>query len=310
MIRQTNSEIIQIKDEVTIAINEKKPVLAFESAIITHGIPYPRNIELVEKCLRICQSNNVVAATIGVLNGKIIVGLTFNQIQQLATDSKAQKIGKRELALAVQSQASGGTTVSATITVAQMAKIALFVTGGIGGVHHNAENTFDISADLPAIAQTQVAIICTGAKAILDIPLTLEYLETQSVPIVGYKSDYFPVFYSDEKKYKLQFSYNSASEIAQLLTSKWKLEQSGGILITNPCPPDKVIDANIIDRLIKQAVSDLGKSSFTGQDVTPHFLKAITEKTAGRSLAANEALVENNCQLGIKIAQAMAKLTN
>ncbi len=294
-----------LSPEVEGAMRDGTPVVAFESAIISHGMPAPDNTALAHTLMRLCREEHVTPATIMVLHGKIIVGASEAQISELATLPDRRKIGMRELALAVSAGWSGGTTVSATAKIAALVGIRVFVTGGIGGVHRGGEASMDVSADLEVVSQERVAIICAGAKAILDIGRTLEYLETHSVPVVGYGCDALPLFFSRDSEYAVQHRCNTPEEIAALVTTGWALGVMRGIIIANPCPSEVEIPHGEIAGIIEQADGEARERGIAGQGVTPFLLQRINELTTGRSLRANWALVENNCRLGIGVAQAL-----
>ena len=241
------SDYLDIHPDVEKAIKNKEPVVALESTIISHGMPYPKNVEtalMVEDTVR---SNKAVPATIAIINGRLKVGLTNEEIEFLATNEEVKKVSRRDLPITVAQKLSGSTTVASTMIIASLAKIAVFATGGIGGVHRGAENTLDISADLEELANTNVCVVCAGAKAILDIGLTLEYLETKGVPVIGYKTSELPAFYSSESGFDVDYKIDSALEIAEILKTKWSLSIDGGVLVTNPIPVAFELESSIMN---------------------------------------------------------------
>jgi pseudouridine-5'-phosphate glycosidase len=288
--------------EVAQARAEGRAVVVLESTIISHGMPYPQNLETareVEACVR---ASGAVPATIAVMAGKIVIGLDATQLERLATDKGALKVSRRDLAYALSSGMTGATTVAATMIAAHMAGIRVFATGGIGGVHRGGETSLDISADLEELAQTPVAVVCAGAKAILDLPRTLEYLETRGVPVVGYQTDEFPAFYSRRSDLGVDFRMESPAAVADLLRAQWALGLKAGVLIANPIPPEHALPEAEIAAVIDLAVADAERDGIRGKDVSPYLLQRIVETTGGASLRANIALVKNNASLAGHIA--------
>ena len=300
---------IKISEEIKQAIKNNHPVVALESTIISHGMPYPENRDTALQCEAIIRKNGAVPATIAILDGVITVGLTKEEIDYLGkTGYNAQKVSTRDIPYCVSKKLTGATTVSATSRIAKMAGIKIFATGGIGGVHRGATETFDISADLDELSETEIAVICAGAKSILDLGLTLEYLETKRVDVIGYQTDKLPAFYTRGSSYNVNHRLDSPKEIATLLKTKWELGLSGGVLITNPIPEEYSMDEKVIDKAITEALVEMEKEGIKGNKATPFLLAKIKDITKGNSLKSNIALVFNNCDLASKIAIEYSKL--
>lgn len=299
---------LDIKEEVKHALEQNLPVVALESTIISHGMPYPQNVEMAKKCEEIIRENGAIPATIAIINGRIKVGLTDEDLNLLATSKNVAKVSRRDLAKVISTKQIGATTVASTMICANMAGIKFFVTGGIGGVHRGYEETLDVSADLDELGRTNVNVICAGAKSILDLPRTLEYLETKGVPVVGYQTDYLPQFFTRESEYKLNLRLDTPTEIAEMIKTKDELELSGGVLITNPIPEEASMDKKYIDGLIDKAINEANEKHIIGKDVTPFLLAKIVEESGGKSLEANIALVYNNAKVGAQIAKAYYSL--
>ena len=299
--------ILDVKKEIAEAIKEGKPVVALESTIISHGMPYPQNVAMAKHCEEIIRENGAVPATIAIIDGKIKVGLSEEELELLATSKNVAKVSRRDMAKVIAKKEMGATTVASTMICAKMAGIKFFVTGGIGGVHRGYEETMDVSADLEELAQTEVNVICAGAKSILDLPRTLEYLETKGVPVVGYGTDYLPQFFTAESEYKLNLRLDTPEEIAEMIKTKEDLGLGGAVLVVNPIPAEDSMDKKYIDGLIDEAIAQANKDGISGKDVTPYLLAKIVEESEGKSLKANIALVYNNAKLGAKIACAHAK---
>lgn len=293
---------LEIKKEVQEALDAKRPVVALESTIISHGMPYPQNVEMAKTCEKIIRDNGAVPATIAIIDGVIKIGLEEEDLLTLATAKNVAKVSRRDLAKVVSKKEMGATTVATTMICAAMAGIKFFVTGGIGGVHRGYEETMDVSADLEELAKTNVNVICAGAKSILDLPRTLEYLETKGVPVVGYQTDYLPQFFTAESEYKLNLRLDSPEEIADMIKEKEALKLDGAVLVTNPIPAESSMDKKYIDKLIDEAIEQAEEAGIKGKDVTPYLLAKIVEESDGASLKANIALVYNNAKLGAKIA--------
>jgi pseudouridine-5'-phosphate glycosidase len=295
--------------EVAEAVREGRPVVALESTIISHGMPYPTNIEMANEVEQIVRANGAVPATVAVLGGVAHVGLDHDQLELLATDEHVHKATTRDLPWLIATGAHGATTVAATMRLASAAGIRVFGTGGIGGVHRGAATSFDISADLTELARTPVAVVSAGVKSILDIGLTLEHLETLGVPVVVNGSDEFPSFYSRRSGFPSPRRLDGAEPIAQLLHAAWRvLGLTVGVSVANPVPPEAEIAADEIAAVIDAALAELAERGVTGQEVTPFLLSRVVERTGGRSLQANLALVRNNVALAARVAVAYAAL--
>ncbi len=298
------SNYLNIQPEIAEALKQKKPVVALESTIIAHGMPYPRNVQTAVEVESIVRENGAIPATIALLEGKLCVGLNKEQLEYLGTAKEVWKVSLRDMPYVISKKIAGATTVAATMRVASMAGISVFVTGGIGGVHREAQNTMDISADLTEMQQTSVAVVSAGVKSILDIGLTLEYLETLGVPVVTYGQATFPSFYSRESAFQSPLQLDSAAEIASLLKTKWELELNGSVLIANPIPQEHEVPFAIIEKYIHSALMEAKKNNVNGKNVTPFILRYIANETKGESLTANIALVKSNAKLGAQIACA------
>ena len=294
---------IEFNDEVRKAIELGLPIVALESTIISHGMPYPKNVETAIKCEEIVRENGSIPATIAILNGKLKVGLSKKELDFLGSQGKQIiKTSRRDIAYNVANKIDGATTVSATMYIASLAGIKVFATGGIGGVHRGAETSFDISADLDELANTNVLVVCAGIKSILDLGLTLEYLETKGVPVIGYQTESLPAFYSRTSDFKVNFKIDSPQEIANMLKTKLELSLNGGILVTNPIPTEYSMDSEIINQAIDKALLEMDNLGIKGKEQTPYLLGKIVEITEGKSLESNIALVYNNCKLASKIS--------
>ena len=298
-----------IAPEVSQALENKKAVVALESTIISHGMPFPKNVETALNVESIVRENGAVPATIAIINGNLKVGLSVSEIQLLGKmGNKAIKTSRRDLPVIVAKKETGATTVATTMMIAAMAGIKVFATGGIGGVHHGAEKTMDISADLQELAQTNVAVVCAGAKAILDLGLTLEYLETFGVPVIGYQTKEFPAFYSRKSGLKLQYSAENPVEIAKMLKAQSELYLKSGMVIANPIPEAFEMEYISINHAIGKALEEAVSQKITGKAITPYLLSRIEELTEGESLEANIQLVYNNAKLAAEIAVALSGL--
>ncbi|MDP6216880.1 MAG: pseudouridine-5'-phosphate glycosidase [SAR324 cluster bacterium] len=295
---------MDISTEVQQALKTGLPIVALESTIISHGMPFPQNLKTALTVEKIIREESAVPATIAILNGRIKIGLSQHELEQFAKHTSQIKVSRRDLPLVISQKQSGGTTVAATMICAKLAGIAVFVTGGIGGVHRESENTMDISADLMELAQTNVAVVCAGIKSILDIPRTLEYLETQGVPVIGYKTEEFPAFYTPSSGSLVHSRLDTPEEIAHCMKIKWKLGLDGGIVIGNPVQEQDAMDASIIQQAISEALRDAAQKQIEGKNVTPFLLERINRLTMGESLKSNISLVCNNAHLGAKIAVA------
>ena len=302
------NEYLEFSKEVQEAIKNELPIVALESTIISHGMPYPQNIEMAERCEDIVRENGAVPATIAIMDGKIKIGLSKEELNRLATAKNVAKVSRRDFAAVIAEGEIGATTVASTMICAEMAEIKFFVTGGIGGVHRGFEETMDVSADLEELCKTNVNVICAGAKSILDIPRTLEYLETKGVPVIGYKTDQLPAFFTRESGLKLAIRKDSLNEIAQLINAKDALELSGGTVIANPISEDDQLDKDYIDSIINEAIESANEEGISGKEMTPFLLSKIVDKTNGKSLEANISLVFNNADIGSKLAVELSKL--
>ena len=296
--------VLEISDEVRDALAARRPVVALETTIVTHGMPYPENLATARSLESEIRAHGVVPATIAIMNGAIRVGLADAELESLATAKGVLKLSRNDLAYGIASGLPGATTVAATMICARLAGIRLFATGGIGGVHRGAETTFDISADLDELARTSVAVVCAGAKALLDLPKTLEYLETRGVPVIGYRAGEFPAFWSRSSGLPVPIRLDSPSEIVRLLDLKWSLGLEGGVLIANPVSSVDEIPAGEMNRYIEAAVAEAAARGVAGKAVTPYILERLREMTGGRSLRANIALVQSNARLAAEIAAA------
>jgi len=297
---------LDLNPEVKQALANNKPVVALESTIISHGMPYPKNLETAMQVSQTVRDNGAVPATIAIINGRLKAGLTKSEIELLAKEGqKVLKTSRRDLPYVVSKKLNGATTVAATMIIAKMAGIKIFATGGIGGVHRGAAETFDVSADLQELAHTSVAVVCAGAKAILDLELTLEYLETQGVPVLGYQTEELPAFYTRKSGLKVDYRLDSPKEIANFLKSKWALKLKGGVVVANPVPETYQMDYDVIMKTIDDALLEADKRGIKGKESTPFLLEKIANLTQGESLETNIKLVLNNATLAAKIANSM-----
>lgn len=299
---------LDLSKEVKEALENNKPVVALESTIISHGMPYPQNVETALKVEEIIRSKGAIPATIGIIGGRLKAGLTNEEIDYMGKTKGIAKVSRRDIPFIVSNKKDGATTVASTMIIAAMAGIKVFATGGIGGVHRGAETTMDISADLEELAMTNVAVVCAGAKSILDIGLTLEYLETKGVPVLGYKTDELPAFYTIKSGFKVDFNMDSPKSIADLIHTKWSLSLDGGVLITNPIPEEFSMDEALIEKVISDAVIEASKLGVKGKETTPFLLSKIKEITKGDSLDSNIQLVYNNARLAAEVAVELTKL--
>ena len=302
---------MKFSPEVKSALELGLPIVALESTIISHGMPYPENVHTALQCEKIIRDAGAVPATIAIIKGEICIGLTKDEIHYLGKEGlSVYKTSRRDIAYVVSKKLNGATTVSATMIAAQMAGIKFFATGGIGGVHRNAEITMDISADLEELAQTNVCVICAGAKAILDLEKTLEYLETKGVPVIGYQTESLPAFYTRTSQYNVNFKLDTPLEIAEFCKTKWDLNLNGGVLVTNPIPVEYSLDEDVMNEAINKAIIEQDKLGIKGKESTPFLLAKIKEITEGASLDSNIKLVFNNCLLASLIAKKYWDLNN
>lgn len=296
---------LRLTPEVDEALRAGRPVVALESTVITHGLPRPVNLETARELEAEVRAQGAVPATIAILEGTIRVGLTDEDLERLAVAADAVKVSRRDLAAVLISGRTGATTVAATMICAHLAGIAVFATGGIGGVHRGAQQTMDISADLQELARTPVAVVCAGAKAILDLGLTLEVLETLGVPVIGYGTDEFPAFYTRASGHRLDHRVDSPEQAAQLIRLHQTLTP-GGVLIANPIPPEDALPPDLVQDAVERALREAERQGIRGKAVTPFLLEAVRQATGGRSLTANVALLRHNAALAARIAAALA----
>ncbi len=296
-------EAISLSSEISRALKLNLPVVALESTVITHGLPHPQNLSLARDMESAIRDEGAAPATIALVSGKIRIGLSGSEIEDLSRAS-ALKVSRRDIATAIVRKAHGGTTVAGTMFIAYQAGIRVFATGGIGGVHREAR--FDVSADLQTLADTPMIVVCAGAKAILDLPATLEYLETMSVPVIGYKTANFPAFYSPESGLKVSLRLDTPEEIMAFAQAHWDTGQKSAVLVTNPVPPSSAIPGDQMEPLIAKASAEAVHQKIHGQDLTPFLLKRITELTGGKSMNANLALLLNNAHLAAQIASVLS----
>jgi len=301
---------LEINTDVKEALEKGKPVVALESTIISHGMPYPQNLETAIEVENIIRENGAVPATIAIFNGKCYAGLTKDQLEYFASAKDVWKVSLRDIPYVVNKKLYGATTVAATMRIASMAGIKIFVTGGIGGVHRDANETMDISADLTEMEQTSVAVVSAGIKSILDIGLTLEYLETKGIPVVSIGQDEFPSFYSRKSGFNSPLRIDDVNEIAAMLHTKWQLGLNGSVLIANPVANDHEIDPKEMEVYIKKALNKAKKKNIRSKEVTPFLLKYIADHTKGESLEANIALIKNNAKVGAELAVAYSSFFN
>lgn len=305
----SKSNYLSVSSEVLDAIKNNKPVVALESTIISHGMPYPKNVETAYNVEQIVRDAGAVPATIAILKGKVTVGLSKDEIDYLGREGlKIPKVSRRDLPYILATKSDGSTTVATTMIGAEMAGIKVFATGGIGGVHRDGQNTFDVSADLDELGQTDVVVICAGAKAILDLGLTLEYLETKGVPVLGYKTKTLPAFYSAQSPFEVDYRVDTPQQIAEIMKAKYSSDLKGGILITNPIPAEYSLDFDTMEKVILNAVAEANSKGIKGKNITPFLLDRIQQLTEGESLESNIMLVYNNARLASEIAMEYAKL--
>ena len=301
----TDISYLDIVPEVQNALSNGGAVVALESTIISHGMPYPQNVATALQVENEVRQHGAVPATIAIVNGRLKAGLSHDEIEQLGrAGHTVTKVSRRDIPFIVASKKTGATTVAATMLIAAMAGIRVFATGGIGGVHRGAQESFDVSADLQELAQTPVAAVCAGAKSILDLRLTLEYLETNGVAVVGYQTDALPAFFTRDSAFKVDYRLDSATEIAAVLKAKWGIGLQGGMVVANPIPEQYAMPRDAIDRAIEQALQEAQQQGVLGKESTPFLLARICELTGGDSLASNIQLVLNNARLASAIALA------
>ncbi len=299
--------LLQILPEVQQALQEGRPVVALESTIISHGMPYPQNVKTALAVEAMIRANGAISATIAIMDGKCFVGLSTSQLEFFGNAKDVWKVSIRDMPYVLSKNLNGATTVAATMRIASMAGIKIFVTGGIGGVHRGAATSMDISADLTEMASKSVAVVSAGVKSILDIGLTLEYLETKGIPVVSFGQDEFPSFYSSKSGYATPLRLDSPEEIAAMLQTKWDMGLEGSVLIANPLPTAHEIPQAVMEKHILTALDAADRQQIKGKEVTPFLLKYLAEHTQGESLQSNIELILNNAALGAKIAVALAK---
>lgn len=301
---------LQVHPEVQKAVAAGQPVVALESTIISHGMPYPKNVEMAKNVSKIIRDNGAIPATIAIIDGVLKVGLTTEEIEFLGTSKNVLKASRRDLPFIISKKLTGATTVATTMILANLAGVKIFATGGIGGVHRGAEKTFDISADLQELANTDVAVICAGAKSILDIGLTLEYLETNGVPVIGFGTDEMPAFYTRKSGFGVDYRVDSSMEVAEALKAKWDLGLKGGMVIGNPIPEEFEMDYDTITNAIESALEEAKDKNISGKNVTPFLLDKVKTMTEGKSLDSNIELVYNNAKVAAQIAKDLSDLSN
>ena len=297
--------ILDYSKEVETALKEDRPVVALESTIIAHGFPYPDNIKLAKDLENQARNKGVTPATIAIIDGKIKVGLTKEELEFVAESKDVKKASLRDLPVILANNYNGATTVASTMQIAYLAGIDVFVTGGIGGVHREAEETFDISADLKALASYPVAVVCAGAKSVLDLPKTKEVLESKGVPVLGYKTEEFPAFYLRESGLKVDYKVNNEKEVVEIINYNYLLENDNGILVTVPIPEKDQLDKEEFNQIINLLTKEINEKGIKGKEITPYLLGRIKDETKGESVKANISLVENNLDVGCKIAKKL-----
>ncbi len=299
---------LDVKPEIAQALAEGKPVVGLESTILSHGMPYPQNMEFAAKVEEIVRAEGAVPATTAIIGGKLKVGLTQDELMMMCNPKDIGKVSRRDVATYLATGKTGATTVTTTMMILAMAGIKVFATGGIGGVHRHGEVTMDISADLQELANTPVCVVCAGAKSLLDIGRTLEYLETFGVPVLGYRTDELPAFYCKSSGFKLDYRCETPEEIAKIIYTKWDLGLKGGALVGNPIPDEYALDFDAMEKVITEAIAEADEKGVRGKDITPFLLSRIKDMTEGVSFASNLQLAYNNARLASKIAMALTKM--
>ncbi len=294
---------ITFNEEIAGALHFERPIVALESTVISHGLPHPRNIDTALQLEQIVRDAGAIPATIAMFDGEIFVGLSGEQIEQLATDTSVRKISIRDMAIASARKLNGATTVATTALIAHRAGINVFATGGIGGIHRGYP--FDVSADLVELARTPIIVVCSGAKAILDLPATREWLESNGVPVLGWKCDNIPAFYSSKSELSVDDRVDTPDDVSQIADARRELDLTSAILVTVPVPAEFEIDGAEIEALIDSALKEAGRKGISGKEVTPFLLKELAEKSGGKTLAANVALLENNARVAARIAKSL-----
>ncbi|PIC78350.1 pseudouridine-5-phosphate glycosidase [Sporosarcina sp. P19] len=293
---------VSYSEEVKEAMKYGKPLVALESTIITYGMPYPENVKAAREVQQIVRDHGAVPATIAIMDGKIKIGLTDDELERFGDSKGVIKASRRDISYLIATKKPGATTVAASMFFADLARIRVFTTGAIGGVHRGVEQTMDISADLEEFARTSVAVVCSGAKSILDLGKTLEYLETKGVPVLGYQTDIFPAFYTRNSAHHVDYRVDEIDMMAEMLRVKWNLGLEGSAIIANPIPEEYAMDQEYMDGLVSDALKEAEKMGISGKNLTPHMLKRVQEMTGGKSLKANIALVKSNAELAAKLA--------
>jgi len=297
-----------ITDEIQYALNNNVPVVALESTLISHGLPFPKNIEVAKESIEAIRSNNSVPATIGIINGRIKIGLSKDDMNILAENTNIDKVSIHNLAISLSNKTNGATTVASTIYLASKVGIKFFSTGGIGGVHIDSENTFDVSSDLNQLSKTTMYVICSGAKSILDINKTYEKLETLGISRIGFNTDYMPGFWYYQTDKKVDYNYKSTDELTKFLIIREIIKQKSSVLIFNPVPKEKSIEKNLMDNWLKQSIKTANEKSINGKELTPYLIKEINKLSNNKTLEANIALIVNNALLASKLANKYFKL--
>lgn len=300
--------MIRISEEIKKALKNNKPVVALESTIIAHGMPYPQNIETALNVEKIVRENGAIPATIGIIDGIAVIGMNEKEIEEFGRRPNILKVSRRDLPVVMSQKLWGATTVATTMIFAAMAGIEVFVTGGIGGVHRNAPFTFDISADLQELAHTNVTVVCSGAKAILDLPLTVEYLETFGIPLLGYQTSELAAFYCRSSGLNVDYQMDNALDVARAIKCKRDLKLNGGMVVSNPIPAIYSMKRVVIEKLIEDALESMKAKNIQGKQITPYLLKVIKEASKGQSLEANIHLIYNNAKVGALIAKELCQL--
>jgi pseudouridine-5'-phosphate glycosidase len=299
---------LQLSEEVRLALEAGKPVVALESTIISHGMPYPKNVETAMEVEKVVRNNGAIPATIAIINGTLKVGISAKEIDYLGQQgTKVRKTSRRDIPFIIANKLDGATTVASTMIIANLAGIKIFATGGIGGVHRGGAQTMDISADLEELAVTDVAVVCAGIKSILDLKLTLEYLETKGVPVIGFATDELPAFYTRKSGLSVDYRVDDVKVLAEALKAKWELNLKGGMVIANPIPKGFSMDSEIIETAIKKALAQAERQGINGKDITPFLLAKVESLTAGDSLYSNIQLVYNNAKLAAELAKEMSE---
>ncbi|MEZ4508804.1 MAG: pseudouridine-5'-phosphate glycosidase [Eubacteriales bacterium] len=299
---------LDVLPEIQDALNNNKPVVALESTILSHGMPYPENVDFAAEVEKVVRAEGAIPATTALIGGRIKVGLTPDELQIMCKAENVGKVSRRDMASYLAMKKTGATTVATTMICAAMAGVKVFATGGIGGVHRNGEVTMDVSADLQELKQTPVAVVCAGAKQILDIGRTLEYLETMGVPVLGNATADFPAFYCRKSGYGVDYAAKDETEIASIIKTKWELGLEGGVLIANPIPEEYALDFDYMESVIDQALAEADDLGVRGKDITPFLLAKIKEITKGVSFASNVQLAYNNARVAARVAKALSKL--